>query len=227
MSNGFQGSTAKNNNNKSSKNTAVTNVEKRSQLLNEIDILNDIPVKVKATIKNSDQQEQKELNSIAEGSKIVEPFLLLLRLLLPDYIYRVSRLITNFLFVCYLLGGSITINTPEQAAAFRKSKRIRVYGTDIPNPFSTFENLSAYHNLKPLLYKNIRQSKYTSPTAIQMQSIPIILHGRDLMACAPTGSGKTLAYLLPMLQDLEKPSKLGYRGLIIAPTRELTQQVIK
>jgi ATP-dependent RNA helicase DDX52/ROK1 len=55
--------------------------------------------------------------------------------------------------------------------------------------------------------------------------MPIILKGRDLMACAPTGSGKTLAYLLPILHDLKTHEKVGYRALIIAPTRELAQQV--
>lgn len=45
------------------------------------------------------------------------------------------------------------------------------------------------------------------------------------MACAPTGSGKTLAYLLPILQDLKEPQKVGYRALIIAPTRELANQI--
>jgi superfamily II DNA/RNA helicase len=45
------------------------------------------------------------------------------------------------------------------------------------------------------------------------------------MACAPTGSGKTLAYLLPIIHDLNGPEKVGYRALIVAPTRELAQQV--
>jgi ATP-dependent RNA helicase DDX52/ROK1 len=69
-------------------------------------------------------------------------------------------------------------------------------------------------------------AKYNTPTAVQMQSIPIMLKGRDLLSGAPTGSGKTLAYLLPILQDLKKPEKkTSYRALIIAPTRELVQQV--
>ncbi|KAI9493613.1 P-loop containing nucleoside triphosphate hydrolase protein [Zychaea mexicana] len=178
--------------NGSTKNSAATDADKRSQLLSEIDILNDSPQKKQQpkqqTSNNKVQNDQDESGTIAQGE-------------------------------------SVTIETPEQANVFRKSKRIRVYGTDIPNPFSTFEDLTTYHDLKPLLYKNIKQSKYTSPTPIQMQSIPIILHGRDLMACAPTGSGKTLAYLLPILQDLDKPSKVGYRALIIAPTRELAQQI--
>lgn len=45
------------------------------------------------------------------------------------------------------------------------------------------------------------------------------------MACAPTGSGKTLAFILPILHDLNGPEKIGYRALIISPTRELAQQV--
>jgi ATP-dependent RNA helicase DDX52/ROK1 len=45
------------------------------------------------------------------------------------------------------------------------------------------------------------------------------------MAMAPTGSGKTLAYILPTLHDLKGPEKMGYRSLIISPTRELAQQV--
>ncbi|CAO3692624.1 unnamed protein product [Rhizopus stolonifer] len=70
--------------------------------------------------------------------------------------------------------------------------------------------------------------KYTQPTPVQMQSIPIMLKGRDVMSCAPTGSGKTLAFLLPILQDLKKPEKkTSYRALVLAPTRELAQQIAR
>ncbi|CAO3587530.1 unnamed protein product [Absidia cylindrospora] len=75
------------------------------------------------------------------------------------------------------------------------------------------------------LLRNLRDSKYTTPTPIQMQAVPIMINERDLMACAPTGSGKTMAYLLPILHDLKKHDKVGYRALIIAPTRELAQQI--
>ncbi|CEG77308.1 hypothetical protein RMATCC62417_12087 [Rhizopus microsporus] len=69
---------------------------------------------------------------------------------------------------------------------------------------------------------------YTTPTPVQMQSIPIMLNGRDIMSCAPTGSGKTMAYLLPIIQDLKKPEKkVSYRALVIAPTRELAQQIAR
>jgi ATP-dependent RNA helicase DDX52/ROK1 len=58
-----------------------------------------------------------------------------------------------------------------------------------------------------------------------MQSIPIILGKRDLLACAPTGSGKTLAYLIPLLMRLKTHMSKGFRAVIITPTRELAQQV--
>ena len=58
-----------------------------------------------------------------------------------------------------------------------------------------------------------------------MQAIPIALHEREVMACAPTGSGKTLSFLLPILHQLKSPTKEGFRALIISPTRELAHQV--
>ena len=67
---------------------------------------------------------------------------------------------------------------------------------------------------------------YSDPTPIQEQSIPIILEGHDLMAFAQTGTGKTAAFLLPMLDillDFEEDKHV--RGLIIAPTRELANQI--
>lgn len=44
------------------------------------------------------------------------------------------------------------------------------------------------------------------------------------MACAPTGSGKTAAFLVPIMRDLKKPKKKGFRALILCPTRELAKQ---
>lgn len=151
-------------------------------------------------------------------------------------------------FVVEELGGGMMLNhlfcsltvedTPLPAATtndldndkaigqFRKDQRIRVYGTDVPGPFERFTDLaSAPFTMSPKLLGNLTHHHYTTPTPIQMQAMPIILKGRDLMACAPTGSGKTLAYLLPILHDLKTHEKVGYRALIIAPTRELAQQV--
>jgi ATP-dependent RNA helicase RhlE len=66
---------------------------------------------------------------------------------------------------------------------------------------------------------------YTSPTPVQLEAIPPILEGNDLMGLAQTGTGKTAAFVLPILQRLlESPGRSSVRVLIISPTRELTEQ---
>jgi len=66
--------------------------------------------------------------------------------------------------------------------------------------------------------------KYTAPTPIQAEAIPLALQGRDLIGLAETGSGKTAAFTLPILQALlDKPQPMF--GLVLAPTRELAYQI--
>lgn len=73
-------------------------------------------------------------------------------------------------------GTPTVFETVEQANEFRKRHRIKIYGNDVPNPFATFEDLaSAPYDLLPTLYNNVKQSKYATPTPIQMQSIPIMM----------------------------------------------------
>ena len=73
----------------------------------------------------------------------------------------------------------------------------------------------------------VRMLGYQKPTPIQLQAIPPIMEGRDLMGLAQTGTGKTAAFVLPILHRfMEKP--LGHvRALIIAPTRELSEQTLE
>lgn len=77
--------------------------------------------------------------------------------------------------------------------------------------------------------KAIRKSEYTQPTPIQSQSVPIALSGRDAIGIAKTGSGKTAAFIWPMLVHIMDQRELapgeGPIGLILAPTRELAQQI--
>lgn len=68
-------------------------------------------------------------------------------------------------------------------------------------------------------------SGYSTPTPIQQQSIPVILQGQDVMGLAQTGTGKTAAFVLPILQHLLTGPRGRPRALIIAPTRELVQQI--
>ncbi|MCB0413001.1 MAG: DEAD/DEAH box helicase [Bdellovibrionales bacterium] len=83
----------------------------------------------------------------------------------------------------------------------------------------TFEELS----LPPLLSKSLDKIGFVEPTKIQKQAIPLILEGKDVMACAETGSGKTGAYIIPMVKFLiENPKS---QGLVLAPTRELAMQI--
>jgi ATP-dependent RNA helicase RhlE len=71
----------------------------------------------------------------------------------------------------------------------------------------------------------IQAMGYASPTPIQLEAIPPILEGRDIMGLAQTGTGKTAAFVLPILQHLLKsPKGSSIRTLIISPTRELTEQ---
>src|SRR5690606_23968038 len=66
---------------------------------------------------------------------------------------------------------------------------------------------------------------FDRPTPIQEMAIPVILQGRDLIACAQTGTGKTAAYLLPILNRILGSSKRHLNTLVIAPTRELAIQI--
>lgn len=66
---------------------------------------------------------------------------------------------------------------------------------------------------------------YTEPTPIQEKTIPLVISGKDVMGLAPTGTGKTAAFVLPILQRLGTPSAAGIRCLVIAPTRELAEQI--
>jgi ATP-dependent RNA helicase RhlE len=72
------------------------------------------------------------------------------------------------------------------------------------------------------LVRAVADLGYQSPTPIQLQAIPPVLAGKDLLGCARTGTGKTAAFALPILQRLsaEKPAR-HIRALVLAPTREL------
>ncbi|XP_075154914.1 DExD-box helicase 52 [Haematobia irritans] len=115
----------------------------------------------------------------------------------------------------------------EMIATIHKENRISVLGKNIPPPITTFQELHTTYNMNERLVENLINCNYAQPTAIQMQAIPIMLQGRPLMACAPTGSGKTIAFLAPIINDLKVPKKVGFRALILAPTRELAQQIYR
>ena len=71
----------------------------------------------------------------------------------------------------------------------------------------------------------IRSAGYTTLTPIQNKAIPLSIEGRDLLGLAQTGTGKTAAFAIPLLQKLSVGYTGKIRALVIAPTRELADQI--
>ena len=80
-------------------------------------------------------------------------------------------------------------------------------------------------NLHPKIAAGVTAAGFTQPTPIQEQAIPKIMQHQDVMGLAQTGTGKTAAFGLPMLHQLMKGPRGCVRALIIAPTRELAEQI--
>lgn len=124
---------------------------------------------------------------------------------------------------------SLFDNGVEQGINFEKYDDIEVCisGENVPSHIESFEEAG----LRPYILSNIKKSKYIKPTPVQKYALPIIMSGRDLMACAQTGSGKTAAFVVPIVNTLlESPRENISSGcapqvIIISPTRELTIQI--
>lgn len=88
----------------------------------------------------------------------------------------------------------------------------------------SFEDFS----LHPKVLAGVSSVGFTKPTPIQQQAIPFALKGRDVLGLAQTGTGKTAAFALPILHHLATTQpKKGVRCLVIAPTRELAEQILQ
>merc|ERR1719187_413892 len=106
---------------------------------------------------------------------------------------------------------------------------VEVTGDNKPSPIRSFGSAG----LRPILVENITKSGYKVPTPVQKYGIPIIMAGRDVMACAQTGSGKTAAFLLPIIHKLIEggaecgagDSAASPQCVVITPTRELAIQI--
>jgi len=79
-------------------------------------------------------------------------------------------------------------------------------------------------NLHPSIMAGVRALGYTKPTPIQLQAIPPIILGRDVIGLAQTGTGKTAAFVLPVLQRLLQLPRGRIGAAVISPTRELAEQ---
>ncbi|XP_062244895.1 probable ATP-dependent RNA helicase DDX17 [Platichthys flesus] len=108
---------------------------------------------------------------------------------------------------------------------YRRKKEITIRGTGCPKAVTAFHQAQfPQYVMDVLMHQNFKE-----PTAIQSQGFPLALSGRDMVGIAQTGSGKTLAYLLPAIVHINHQPYLergdGPICLVLAPTRELAQQV--
>lgn len=117
--------------------------------------------------------------------------------------------------------------TESECDAVRKKWHILVEGNDIPPPIKSFEHM----RFPDAILKALKAKNILRPTPIQVQAIPCILAGRDMIGIAFTGSGKTVTFTLPLVMlALEQEKKMpiigreGPFGLIIGPSRELMRQ---
>lgn len=125
---------------------------------------------------------------------------------------------------------SNTDEQPKQAAAANEDEEIKL----LQSKYSTIDtsNITSFADL-PLSKKTLKglnKNNFTKPTAIQRESIPPALQGKDVLGAAITGSGKTLAFLIPVLENLylkkwSRPDGVG--AIIITPTRELAYQIFE
>ncbi|MEW5301690.1 MAG: hypothetical protein WDW36_004533 [Sanguina aurantia] len=114
------------------------------------------------------------------------------------------------------------------ALAMRKEMDgIKVRGTDIPNPVRSWTQAG----LSSKVHETLKRAGFERPLPIQAQALPIIMSGRDCIGIAKTGSGKTLAFVLPLMRHVKDQPPIasgdGPIALIMAPTRELVQQISK
>ncbi|GFZ11675.1 P-loop containing nucleoside triphosphate hydrolases superfamily protein [Actinidia rufa] len=125
----------------------------------------------------------------------------------------------------YIEVKEISRMTSEEVAVYRRQLELKLHGKDVPRPVKTWHQTG----LSTKILDTIKKLNFEKPMPIQAQALPIIMSGRDCIGIAKTGSGKTLAFVLPMLRHIKDQPPLtpgdGPIGLIMAPTRELVQQI--
>ncbi|ODN02094.1 putative ATP-dependent RNA helicase DDX17 [Orchesella cincta] len=125
----------------------------------------------------------------------------------------------------YAPSPAICNRSQHDVDAFLHKNQITMKGRDIPMPVMHFQEAS----FPEAVSGTIRKAGFENPTSIQAIGWPIALSGRDMVGIAQTGSGKTLAYTLPAIVHIGHQPRLergdGPIALILAPTRELAQQI--
>lgn len=119
---------------------------------------------------------------------------------------------------------SVKNRSSYEIERFREKHEITVVG-NAPNPIQSFDEVY----IPDYVMNEIVRQKYDKPTPIQAQGWPIALSGANMVGIAQTGSGKTLGYILPAIVHINNQPNLqrgdGPIALVLAPTRELAQQI--
>lgn len=174
----------------------------------------DAEQKEKEDIENA-VRKQQALNEEAPADKFVP--------MVPPLDFREVEL-EPFKKKFYTVNTAIASLTKKSIQSLRKEMEIEVQGEDVPAPCTSF----GYFGLHERIIDNIA-TLFTKPTAIQSQAVPVVLSGRDILGLAKTGSGKTCAFVWPLLHHVLYRIKDGKSNepmaLIVAPTRELAQQI--
>jgi ATP-dependent RNA helicase RhlE len=116
--------------------------------------------------------------------------------------------------------------SPTRAPATASPPLVTPVATPGPSAATEASPFTALGLSAPLV-RAVLDERYLQPSPVQTEVIPLVLAGRDVLACAQTGTGKTASFVLPILQRLaaEGPSSGRIRALILTPTRELAAQI--
>ena len=121
--------------------------------------------------------------------------------------------------LCWLLTRQ------EEIGEFREQSKITIRGESVPKPILTFDEA----NFPRYVMDTLMSESFNAPTPIQAQGWPMALSGRNTVGIAQTGSGKTLSFILPGIVHINHQPFLergdGPIVLVLAPTRELAQQI--
>lgn len=125
----------------------------------------------------------------------------------------------------YIEDERVSRRSDEEINAFRAEKEMKIQGTNVPRPITTFDEAG----FPDYIMSEIHASGFTKPSPIQCQAWPMALSGRDVVAISETGSGKTISFALPAMVHINAQPLLtpgdGPIVLVLAPTRELAVQI--
>ncbi|KAK6632724.1 hypothetical protein RUM43_013494 [Polyplax serrata] len=125
----------------------------------------------------------------------------------------------------YVPHPDVEDRSPREVEEFRSANEITLRGKNVPLPIKHFREAG----FPDYVLREMKRQGFTEPTVIQAQGWPIALSGRNLVGIAKTGSGKTLSYILPAVVHINHQPRLqrgdGPIVLVLAPTRELAQQI--